>query len=460
MNEAVAMLGQFYIRRIRSIQALIAFGFVPWIAFRAFAASDPATNNTYPVDLPTVLRLAGAQNLDVQIARQRLKESEAEKTSANEKFFPWIGPGITYHRRDGVAQAVPSGIISDAHFQSYAPGVTLSAQLEIGDAIYQSLAARQVVHANEHALETQRQATVLAAAQGYFDLVRAAALIQVANQALKTSEEYEAQLHEAVGAGIALKGDELRVQTQTRQYQVTLRQKSEAKQLVSAELARLLHLDPQIELLPQENAPARLNLIDPKTALTELVQQGLKARPELHESVALLAAAREQKKGVTYGPLIPSLNAQIFAGGLGGGPDSGPDHFAAEGDYLVGLTWKIGPGGLFDRGRVRLTEAQVASAELTQSKIKDAITAEVVSAAARLQSSADQIGLAQARLDSAAETLRLTQQRKQFGVGVVLEDIQAQQELERARADYVNTISDYNKAQYALQRAIGGSAGP
>jgi outer membrane protein TolC len=59
-------------------------------------------------------------------------------------------------------------------------------------------------------------------------------------------------------------------------------------------------------------------------------------------------------------------------------------------------------------------------------------------------------------VDTAAETLRLTEERKEFAVGNVLETILAEQDLTRARTDYANAVLDYNKAQYALTRAIGG----
>ena len=85
-----------------------------------------ATNGAvYPIDLPTALRLAGARNLDIQIAREALNEAEANRKSAVEQFFPWIAPGFGYHRRDGEAQAVPAGVNSSTHFQSYSPGAAL-----------------------------------------------------------------------------------------------------------------------------------------------------------------------------------------------------------------------------------------------------------------------------------------------------------------------------------------------
>ena len=85
--------------------------------------------------------------------------------------------------------------------------------------------------------------------------------------------------------------------------------------------------------------------------------------------------------------------------------------------------------------------------------------AQVVAGLARLQSWSDQIGLAEEKLASATDALRLTRERKQYGVGVVLEDIQAQQDLDRARSDYVNVLAEYNKAQYGLRRAVGSLPG-
>ena len=76
----------------------------------ALHGGDQVTNTVYPIDLPSALRLAGARNLDVQIARERFLEAEANRQSAVEQFLPWIAPGIGFHRRDGVAQAVPSEI--------------------------------------------------------------------------------------------------------------------------------------------------------------------------------------------------------------------------------------------------------------------------------------------------------------------------------------------------------------
>ena len=425
----------------------------------AASVSESGTNMVYPIDLETTLRLAGAQNLDIKIAREQLRQAEARRESALEQFLPWLAPSATFHRRDGVAQAVPAGTISDAHFQSYSPGVSVGAQIALGDALYNSLAAKQVMRASDERLDAQRQDSVLSSAQSYFDLAKASALVEVVRQALLTSQDYQQQLHVAVTSGIAFKGDELRVQSRTEQYDISLRRALGEQRVVSANLAQVLHLDPRIELVPRETELTPLTFFQTNTPLDTLLKQAYSSRPELRQSDALILAARARKRGAVYGPLIPSVGAQIFGGGLGGGPDGGSDTFGAEGDYTVGLSWKLGPGGLFDPGRIKESKSALALAQLNGSKLRDAVAAEVVASLARVESLTSEIELARHNLNTASEALRLTRQRKQFGVGIVLEDIQAQQDLTQARSAYVSAVAEYNKAQYALRRAVGLSPG-
>src|SRR4051794_14031407 len=92
------------------------------------------------IDLPTALRLAGAQNLDVQIAREKLTEARVAEEQARQQFYPWIAPGITYRRHEGQIQDV-SGNMFRADKQSYNVGASVVAQLDLGDAIYKTLAA-------------------------------------------------------------------------------------------------------------------------------------------------------------------------------------------------------------------------------------------------------------------------------------------------------------------------------
>jgi outer membrane protein TolC len=397
-----------------------------------FAQAAVVSTNVYPIDLPTVLRLANAQNLDVKIARERLNEAKANHDSAVEQFFPWIAPGAAYRRHEGEIQAV-DGTMLDASKQSYSAGGTLTAQMDLGDAIYKSLAAKQLVKAAGHALASQQQDSTFAAALGYYDLAKAKAIVGVFVEALNISSNYQAQLHEAVGVGIAFKGDELRVQVQTERYQITLRQAMEQQRVAAARLAQTLHLDPSVELLPQDSDLVPLSLIETNAALDSLMKTAFNSRPELKQSHALTSAAGDAKNGAVYGPIIPTLGAQAFVGGLGGGQNDSTGNFSDSEDYFVGVGWRIGPGGLFDMGRIRSSKAQLETTKLNGEKVRDEITREVVENNTRVQSLFDQLATTKQNLTTASETLRLTQARKEFGVGAVLEDIQGGIRVEAGR---------------------------
>jgi outer membrane protein TolC len=183
-------------------------------------------------------------------------------------------------------------------------------------------------------------------------------------------------------------------------------------------------------------------------------------------STALIAAAEQARRGALYGPLIPTFGGQAFAGEFDGGGqllagelnggvggtnlDGGPRR-----DYSVGLSWKIGPGGILDLGRIRATRAQLTRAEVTDEKLRDAIQREVVDAYTEVQSLFQQLRDARLNVSAAEETLRLTRGRKQLGVGTVLEDIQSQQELLNAHRDVVSIVTQLNQAQYGLMRSVG-----
>lgn len=410
------------------------------------------TNAPYPIDLLTALRLAGARNLDLQMARERLAEAQAIHGSTLSQFFPTLSPGITYRRHDGNIQDV-AGNVFEVHKQSYSPGAIVGAQIDFGDALYRQLVAKQLVRAAGYALEAQRQESAATAAQTYFDLLAAQAAVGVASEAVTISSNYEAQVEQAVGAGLAFKGEHLRVRTQTERNQLTWRRAMEERRTAATKLAHSLHLDPAIDLLPRETDLVPVTLL--KTNLASLLRLALASRPELKQSSAIIASARDAKTGATYGPLVPSLGAQAFFGGLGGGKDADWGNFDHQQDYAAGLSWRIGPGGLFDFDRQRAAGARLNLAKLAGEKLRDDITRQVVDAATRVDSLEAQLAAVRRGLSAAEQTLQLTRQRREFGVGIVLEAIQAEQELTRARLEYLKIIAEFNKAQYVLLRSTG-----
>lgn len=440
-----------------SLKRLVAAVAVLCLTSASFGdpASGGAGSETYPIDLPAVLQLAGAQNLDVQVAREKLAEARALHESTLLQFFPWLSVGAAYGRHDGQIQATEGDLLTVSRQDTYAPGATLTGRWELGEAIYRKLAAKQVERAADFALEAQRQASITASAQGYFDLVLAQAAVGVAEEAVQIATGYEAQVRSAVEAGVAFKGDALRVSVQAERNRLALRQAEEQQRVTAARLAETLHLDSSIVIVGRDADLSPLTLIKPDASLESLVQQALLAAPELKQSQALLEAAHENRNAAVYGPWVPTITAEAYLGGFGGGRNGDTGDFGDREDYFVGLGWRIGQGGLLDLPRQRVAEARLSSAAHLLDKARDQIIRRVVEAFTQLQSQSEQIDTARTGLSAAEEGLQLAQQRQEFGVGIVLENILAEQDLTRARDEYLGAIAELNKAQYGLLDAIG-----
>jgi len=132
-----------------------------------------------------------------------------------------------------------------------------------------------------------------------------------------------------------------------------------------------------------------------------------------------------------------------------------PGNLADAHDFFVGIGWKIGPGGLFDKQSQSIAEARQAAATLEATRVKAAIGRDVVEATARAKSAHDQISINDEAVAAAEEMVTLAEQRQASQLGVVLEYLLAGEELTRAKQDRVKAVTDFNTAQHELRRALG-----
>ena len=406
------------------------------------------------VNLATVMRLAGADNLDIRLANERVAEARALHESARMQFFPYISPGISFRRHEGNIQTVDGQII-DADKQSLTYGAAVTLQLEIGEAYYRALVTRKLAKAAAYGADAQRQESVFQAVSAYLELVRSKASVGVAGEAVRIAQDYAGQVGQAVGAGIAFKGDAFRATAQVERNEVTHRQAREQQRISSARLAQVLHISPRVELLPGDE-PSPLSFSEGGRDLDPLIAQALESRPEISMSVEQLEAAVKASAGARWAPLVPTLRAEYFGGGLGGGIyGDGVGRTNTTTEYGIGLSWRIGPGGLLDPSRNHLADARQRGTAIERDKLHDEITRQVVEAHTRVHSLEDQLVHARKALEAAEQSLNLARERRAFAVGEVLESIVAEQDLTRARLDYLGVVTEHNRAQFLLRRAVG-----
>jgi len=418
-----------------------------------------ATLVTRAADPATMTRREGRGEVDgdalaLEVARERMREARGQLDQERGRLLPWIAPGVTYRRHDGNLQDI-IGDVFDASKQSGSPALTLQAQLDLGDSVYRVLAARQAVAASEAGSEAGRRGTVLAAAVAYTELGRASASVATADEARRITRGTLDQIRAAVAAGLASVGDIRRVEVQSGRNEAAWLEARQAEQLASARLADLLRLPPAEPLSPDPREFVPMVLVPTDRALDSLVVSALRQLPEVRRSDAVVGLAEARRNGATRGVWFPTVGAQASFGGLAGGRNGDWARGDDFQDYGLGLTWRVGPGGIGDGSRIRSEEARLRIARLERDRLKDEVVRGLVELRSKAETAAKLVEVSGRTVLSARSLVETTQDRREFGVGAVLEAIEAERELTRAMADQVRAVAGHNQAQWELWHASG-----
>jgi outer membrane protein TolC len=419
----------------------------------AFAFSVQA-GQPYHVNLTTVLKLAGGNHDEIAFAQARQAEAHAESKLAWQRFWPSLTLGAGYRGHEGNVQDI-AGAVFNARKQQYTVAGNLMVDWSPGDLYYSALSAKQKALAAEQRSEATRRDVLLQASTRYYDLLKAEAHANLLQGDLRLTEDYEKQTSGAVTAGISLRTDFLRIKAQTHREKLAIRQAEERRDLAAAALAESLRLPAQTELRPAKADLLPVRLTEARSGVASLISRAQQQRPEMKAAQALNQAASHEKDRARIAPMIPNVQGGYSLGGLGGGFAGQTGNWDDTQDFFIGFGWKIGPGGLFDKQRQKIANARTEATLQQSQALKAAIGRQVVEAAARAQSTQDQIQLNDEAVKAAEEMVSLSQQRQAQQISTVIDYLLAREELTRARQARIDAVTSYNQAQLALQYAVG-----
>jgi outer membrane protein TolC len=245
--------------------------------------------------------------------------------------------------------------------------------------------------------------------------------------------------------------------------------------VASAELLRVLRLDPAALVEPVEPPQLRVDLINLRRDLDELIALALLQRPELAAQHAQVEATLALLKQERLRPLIPSILLRGVSTSPGGTLSTGvffPQPFGStagfRSDVDVQLLWQLNNLGFGNRGIVHQRQAENRAAVVELFRIQDQVAAEVAQAYVQAQEAGRRVSLAEKgamlALDSAQKNLDGLRQVKPAAGGPLQlivrpqEAVAAVQALALAYGDYYGAIGDFNRAQFRLYRAMGQPA--
>lgn len=459
-----------------------------------------------PISLPAALKLAQTNNLDIAQAQATVQQFQAILSRARAQLLPNLNLGSTYAGHDGQIQKTEGNIITvnkDSLFMGGGP--SLSVQLT--DAIFSPLAARQVSLATQAGHQRVIDNTLLAVAEAYFSILRARRRLARVDETLEflTSERPSEARGKSkgllplirdiveVGGKDAFRADLERVRTE-----VLRRQEERAGALLdfrvaSAELARLLRLDPALLLCPIEDFRSPVPLPGGEWVnrpIEELVTFALANRPELAENQALVAATVQRVRAAQFRPLLPSFIVNYSYGDFGGSPDPNPPivtppttpggapkvtaqpgfgpsgqilHFKNRDDWDITLVWRLQNMGIGNRAEIREQKALQQQAQLRLLQAHDLVATQVVQAQELVKGWWERVLITRSSLfDEKGDpegpvfhSIRLNFERIRGAEGRPLEVIDSIRGLNDQLESFGQDLTDYERSRFRLLIALG-----
>jgi len=441
----------------------------------AMAPAKPEANErTFPINLATALQLANARPIDVQVAERMVTIAARQLDRAKMLWIPNLVVGANFFRHEGGQQNFAGEILrSDrgSAMVGFGPNVVFN----ISDAIYSPLAAKQDLKVRRAAVQTATNDSMYAVAMAYFNVQQArgelAGALLVSQQAAEVSKKAEAL---AEGLAPPLEASRAKVELARRQQATAAAR--EHWRTASAELSRLLRLEPGTLIEPLEPPFLQITVIPEAASVDVLIPIGLTSRPELQGQQAFVQATLTRLKQEKIRPLVPSLalrsvstnpSGSLGYGGFAGGPGDGYGNFGSRFDIDFQILWEFQSLGFGNRAKVgeRQAEHQIATLELFRTQ--DRIAAEISTAFAQAKAASLRMTQAEPALKEALSLvekslLGMGQTRRLGEVNILVvrpqEVVAAVQSLAQANADFYSSVGDYNRAQFRLYRALGHPA--
>ena len=235
--------------------------------------------------------------------------------------------------------------------------------------------------------------------------------------------------------------------------------------------------DPTLEempVVPTDQMQAANTSADTSAPILDLIEEGLRNRPELLETDVDLAN-RQISRQAARNALLPSLALVGFYGGSGlaglvpsdvtvtstaptdliGGWENAFNNSSP--DYYVGLNLNIPFRNRVAKADQYRSELEYRQAGLRKEQLRKQIRIEVRNAQYALEQSRARVDSARKARDLAQRTFEITKKEQDLGSGSSYQTMTAQRDLSLSELDLVNAMTVYEKARVELDRATGAT---
>jgi outer membrane protein TolC len=423
-----------------------------------------------PIDLNTALRLAGVQNPDVLIARQRVVEAVAMRQLAVAQLIPSLNGGSSYDTHSGVLQQSDGNILSVNRSSVYVgagsfavaagtvwiPGVLLTGN--VAEALFRLLISKQVVRQAEFASLAARNQAFLRVCIAYCDLLHAEGRRAIAEEIAADAEEVARITAAYARTGEGRPADADRAATELARRRAEVRQHEGEMLMASARLCRVLNLDPSIRLHPTDAWVVPAPIVPDPIPLCELIALALVQRPEMGERRTVVREALLALNEARALPFSPTVYLGFSSGGFGGGSNLVRPIFGGFGgrsDFDAVAYWTLLNMGVGNAALIKVARAHLGVTRYEELAMLDHIRDEVAEAYARTHARYQQILEDEEAVRSGIRGFSEDLARSRQAVGLPIEVLNNLHLKADAEYAYLGAIVEYNEAHFEMYVALG-----
>jgi outer membrane protein TolC len=296
-------------------------------------------------------------------------------------------------------------------------------------------------------LQQRREDIAFRTVTAYLELQKATVQLQLATTALSDAREHQRLATVRSAAGVGLRSDELRARTFVSEMEQQLITAGNNREIARLRLAHVAGMKPGelIDIKGDFRSPGQLG--NP----AELVAQGMVSRPDLQ----VMAKGVEQA-GIALGAAEHAWQPTLYA--MAGYQMNDRDiPFGRDNDaWIVGATlrWELFDGGLRRSDRERVAALKGATEEYLQEQ-QSAAVLQITESYLRRQELGKRLEVARHAQLEAEEGVRLIKRRYENAISLMVELLDAQTALNRARTDVAALEADYAVAWARMQYSAG-----
>jgi outer membrane protein TolC len=437
------------------------------------AASPPVStqsNSATPkffLTLTESIDYAQKNSYEILTAQKKIEDARWQLTETGATGLPQITATASYGRQDPItterttdvggaggaglgANPQFAAFLGTASVNTFNAGVTLSQTLFAGFRIVDGVRLANInVGGMEEGLRIARQNVAFQVTNAYFTALRAWETLELDKQNLKLIQEQVRIAEVRLLAGTGVKLDVLQAQSQMIQLQQRISSDLNAYEKAKMSLNQVMGRT--------SDHPIALNTFaevkDQNPDEIESLKIAIERRPDLQQ-LRLQKELNELNATIQARAVWPTLSAQVRYALQDQAVVNGNSNNIQNVNYSLNMNWPIFDG-FAAQAKAQRARKSADQVQISLDQLQQRVALDIQQSFMDIEAARERLLMSRAGIQLAEEGLRVSQVSYKEGVGVMLDVVNAQTNLQQASNNLIAARYDINIARARLYQALG-----